>query len=91
MVEHNTDTHWFCSNGCPNWNWRNVWDNYTIEDSYTTHTLHIQLYDKDLIGSDDLIGEATIDFTEVAKFCYEENIQQGAQLRKPDGPEDTTN
>jgi len=26
MLIKDTDTHWFCSNGCPNWNWRNVWN-----------------------------------------------------------------
>lgn len=63
-----TDTHWFCQNGCPNWNWRCVWD-YTITDVDEEHNLRIQLFDKDLFSHDELIGEADIDFNTVAKFC----------------------
>lgn len=43
MPIKDTDTHWFCSTGCPNWNWRTVWDDYTIMDSRIIHTLHLQL------------------------------------------------
>lgn len=42
--------------------------------------MHIQLYDKQILGSDELIGEAEIDFTSVAKFAYEENIRQNVKL-----------
>lgn len=74
-----TDTHWFCNNGCPNWNWRMLWD-YTISDVNEEHTLHLQLYDKDIFTSDELIGEAQLDFTKIAKFAYEENLRQSAKL-----------
>lgn len=80
MPELNTDTHWFCNNQCPNWNFRIVWDSYWIDDAgpETHHKMTFQLWDKNIIGSDELIGENVIDFTELAKFCYEENIRQSA-------------
>lgn len=36
------------------------------------------MWDKNIIGSDELIGESEVDFTDLAKFCQEENIRQSA-------------
>lgn len=90
MPELNTDTHWFCNNQCPNWNFRIVWDSYWIDDAgpETHHKMTFQLWDKNIIGSDELLGENVIDFTELAKFCYEENIRQSAigELKEDGSP-----
>ena len=80
MSEQNTDTHWFCSNQCQNWNFRIVWDNQVIDDDSndSRHKLYYQLWDKNIIGSDTLIGDVEIDFTDLAKFCFQEDVRQSA-------------
>jgi hypothetical protein len=58
-----TDTHWFCrAVGSFNWRWK--WEiklPVDINKNYGEDRLTIQLWDRDLIGSNELIGEAEID------------------------------
>lgn len=75
-----TDTHWRCSNGCPNWNWRMLFKDYSIHDVEQLHTLRIQLFDKDIFTTDEMVGEISLDFSGVAKFAFQENIRQGAKV-----------
>ena len=52
-----TDTHWRCKNGEGSFNWR--W-NFPVTLPLKDMQLTLQAWDKDLIGSDDLIGETTL-------------------------------
>jgi hypothetical protein len=52
-----TDTHWRCKNGASSFNWR--W-NFPVTMPMKDMQLTLQAWDKDLIGSDDLVGESTI-------------------------------
>lgn len=58
-----TDTHWFCrAVGSFNWRWK--WEiklPVDMNKNYGEDRFTIQLWDRDLIGSNELIGEAEID------------------------------
>ena len=58
-----TDTHWRCrSKGSFNWRWKfDLMLPIDQNKNYGEDTFVIQLWDRDLISSDDLIGEAEID------------------------------
>ena len=57
-LDHLTDTHWRCQTGRAFFNWRNL---IPIKSKEADYNLIIQTWDKDLIASDDLIGEFTLD------------------------------
>lgn len=61
-----TDTHWFCrALGSFNWRWK--WDiklPVDIDKNYGEDRITIQLWDRDLIGFNELIGEAEISLHE---------------------------
>ena len=52
-----TDTHWRAKNGEGSFNWR--W-NFPVTMPLKDMQLTLQAWDKDIIGSDDLVGETTI-------------------------------
>ena len=58
-----TDTHWRCRNkGSFNWRWKfDVMLPVDENKNYGEDRFMMQLYDRDLIGGDDLIGETEID------------------------------
>jgi len=56
-----------------------AWD-YTISDLEEKHDLHIMLYDKDILTSDDLIGSNVLSFDEIAIFAFKEDLRQSAKL-----------
>lgn len=55
---HYTDTHWRCHTGKGSFNWRNLIKVPTKQQQYL---LTVQLWDKDIISSDELLGEFIID------------------------------
>lgn len=57
-----TDTHWRCSTGKPNFNYRLKVPIKSLKDQYM---LTIQGWDKDIIASNDLIGECQLDLTPI--------------------------
>ncbi|GLD92194.1 hypothetical protein PINS_up000727 [Pythium insidiosum] len=68
-----TDVHWRCSNGKPCWNWR-----FKLAAEYPLRTpeyarLHIQLWDKDLLKWNDIIGEAQLDLYKWLRRAYEKD------------------
>lgn len=68
-----TDVHWRCSNGKPCWNWR---IRLPVEFPLRTAEfgrLHIQLWDKDIIKWNDVIGEAQLDLYKWIRRAYDEN------------------
>lgn len=62
-----TDIHWVCKDGNPNWNYRMTWD-FAINHDEECHALKLQMFDKDIFSSDEMIGSAELDFTNPAVF-----------------------
>lgn len=50
-----TDTHWRCQDGLPDFEYRLV---FRIKIPRKDYTFKLQLYDKDILKSNDVIGEA---------------------------------
>lgn len=68
-----SDVHWRCANGKPCWNWR-----FKLPVEYPLRTpefgrLHVQLWDKDVLKWNDLIGEAQLDLYKWIRRAYESN------------------
>lgn len=55
--ERSTDTHWRCQNGKASFNWRMLFPVFVDPHNDAANTLTIQAWDKDVISSDDLIGQ----------------------------------
>jgi hypothetical protein len=68
-----TDVHWRCSNGKPCWNWRLK---LPIEFPFRAPEfgrLHLQLWDKDVLKWNDVIGEAQLDLFKWIQMAYQSN------------------
>lgn len=65
--DHLTDTHWRCQTGKASFNWRNLIPVQTKQPGYN---LTIQAWDKDIIASDDLIGEFTLDIEPLIREAH---------------------
>ncbi|KAG7387141.1 hypothetical protein PHYPSEUDO_014661 [Phytophthora pseudosyringae] len=68
-----TDTHWRCANGKPCWNWRLVMKTEFPPRSPELARLHIQLWDKDVMKWNDVLGEAQLDLYKWLRRSYETN------------------
>ncbi|KAE9332855.1 hypothetical protein PR003_g14309 [Phytophthora rubi] len=68
-----TDTHWRCSNGKPCWNWRLILKTEFPPRSPELARLHIQLWDKDVLKWNDVLGEAQLDLYKWLRRAYETN------------------
>ncbi|GMF17109.1 unnamed protein product [Phytophthora fragariaefolia] len=68
-----TDTHWRCSNGKPCWNWRLIMKTEFPPRSPEFARLHIQLWDKDVLKWNDVLGEAQLDLYKWLRRAYETN------------------
>lgn len=72
-VAESSDVHWRCANGKPCWNWR-----FTLPVAYPLRApefgrLHVQLWDKDVLKWNDLIGEAQLDLYKWLRRAYATN------------------
>ena len=67
-IKLKTDVHYIAQNGKGVFNWRMVWDVEVPSESYE---LKLQAWDKDLVSSDDFMGEYRLDFREMALEALE--------------------
>lgn len=56
--EQETDTHFRCSDGKPDFEYRLV---FKVAVPRKDYTFHLQSYDRDFFKSNEMLGEATID------------------------------
>jgi len=52
-----------------------------------THILKLQMFDKDIFSSDEMIGSAELDFTDPADFSYAENMRQITRIAQDEDDE----
>lgn len=68
-----TDTHYRCQNGRGSWNWRLK---FPLEIEETPRFfLNLQFWDRDFFSANDVIGDATLDFTELAMEAWESGLR----------------
>jgi len=65
--DHLTDTHWRCQDGEGSFNWRMLMKMKSRQDAYN---LQLQAWDKDIIASNDLIGEFSLDVAPLFEDCH---------------------
>jgi C2 domain/Ferlin C-terminus len=68
-----TDTHYRCQGGTGSWNWR-IKFNVNI-DGKSPYELMLQLWDRDFFSSNAFIGDASVNFTDIAKEAWENNTR----------------
>jgi len=68
-----TDTHWRNSDGKASFNWRTIFQLESLQEDYK---LTVQAWDKDIIASNDLIGEFTLDIGPLFRDAYLTGRQQ---------------
>jgi len=79
-----TDTHWFCR-GTGSFNWRWKWEvNLPVDmnKNYGEDRFNFQLWDRDLIASDDLIGEIEINLNDHRMLKKVVARKKPVQMRK---------
>ena len=64
--DQETDTHFRCQDGKPDFEWRLV---YKIGVPRKDYTFHLQCYDRDFFKSNEMVGEATIDLKQIIEDC----------------------
>ncbi|DBA05321.1 TPA: hypothetical protein N0F65_007483, partial [Lagenidium giganteum] len=94
-----TDVHWRCSNGRPCWNWRfKLPVEYPLRAPEFGH-LHLQLWDKDVIKYNDIIGEAQLDLYKWIRRAYQQKrtvapfkeLKDMSRSKETGGQEETAN
>lgn len=79
-----TDTHYRAQNGEASWNWRKKFP-ITLDQS-SRCVLNLSLWDRDLLSSNDAIGDACLDLTDLAQ----EALNTGEKQTKLGDPEKWT-
>lgn len=75
-VPKETDTHYRCQEGNASWNWRMK---FMIKlDGRSNYELMLQLWDRDFFSSNAYIGDASLNFTDIAKEAWE----SGSRIQK---------
>lgn len=68
-VPKETDTHYRCQNGNASWNWRMK---FQIKlDGKSNFQLMLQLWDRDFFSSNAFIGDASMNFSDIAREAWE--------------------
>jgi Ca2+-dependent lipid-binding protein len=62
-----SDTHWRCQNGEASFNYRLL---FNVKSQQKSYNLTIQAWDKDIVASNDLIGECQIDIEPLFEDVY---------------------
>mmetsp|Transcript_8349 Transcript_8349/g.8258 ORF Transcript_8349/g.8258 Transcript_8349/m.8258 type:complete len:976 (+) Transcript_8349:1306-4233(+) len=76
MPPKETDTHYRCQNGRGSWNWRLK---FPLElNGRGSNIMNLQLWDRDFFSSNDIMGDASIDFNDIAQEAYE----SGGRVKK---------
>ena len=70
-----TDTHWF-STGAAEFNWRMIWPVFLPEE---VPRLFMQVWDQDIIGADDAIGEAELNLKSMYDKVLKKNVKQSQE------------
>lgn len=65
--DQKTDTHWRCHNGEGSFNYRLK---FKIKSKEPVYRLTIQAWDKDIVASDDIIGECDLNVTPMFKDSH---------------------
>lgn len=82
-VPKETDTHYRCPNGRGNWNWRLL---FPLTIPQESHSFTIQVWDRDLFSGNDLAGETSVAFNELARTAWE----QGGRVKMTGEAEGTS-
>jgi otoferlin len=69
-VNKQTDTHYRAQKGVSSFNFRMIFDHTYPRADPNDYNMVIQLWDRDLLSSNDIIGEATINLKELIEDAY---------------------
>jgi hypothetical protein len=67
-----TDTHFRCINGKGSWNWRMK---FSITLPSKINVLNLQVWDKDLLSSNDFLADAAFEFNELAEAAFMHDLR----------------
>ena len=70
-----TDTHWRAKDGKASWNWRLKFP-CTLTDSMKYQRLTLQLWDKDILTSDYMIGDATLNLDSWFRRSFKKRMKE---------------
>lgn len=71
-----TDTHWFCAKGNASFNWRIKFPNIKLNAFVKNCMLTFQIWDRNLLGSNEFIADASINFSDIAEKAFQYNLKQ---------------
>lgn len=72
-VPKETDTHYRCQRGSGSWNWR---IKFPIKlDGKSHYELMLQLWDRDFFQSNQFLGDASLNFSDIAKEAWENGLR----------------
>ena len=79
-VPKETDTHYRCQRGNGSWNWR---IKFPVKlDGKSPYELMLQLWDRDFFQTNQFLGDASVNFTEIAQEAWESGMRVQKQGSK---------